>query len=373
MKEPERGRKMNRIINQLVFNDEYNMIDKLKRENVPIIVYGAGSYARDVLKYLSVNRVYPKYVLADDVSDEFLLSYNLERIHYDEITFPCIVIMGFAMYLKGNELKAENPFIKKVFYPSLMPYDGMDSYSRESIISSERELQEAYELLDDDMSRKCMVAFLNAQINDDASYCFPCYEGDQTYFDNSVFKSQSDENYLDIGAYTGDTIRLFSKTVKKPKGHIWAIEVDKALEVQINSAIQECGVEEITDTFITGLWDELKTIYYNKTSGNNEEGYLSESQSSDFVAIKVNTLDNLMNGRTEKVSLMKINFLHADRVIKGGVNVISEDRPKLAITVGFGKNMIIDIPKLIKSLDLNYRVFFRFNSPMPAKLVCYAI
>lgn len=57
----------------------------------------------------------------------------------------------------------------------------------------------------------------------------------------------------------------------------------------------------------------------------------------------------------------------------GGASIIKEDKPKLAIVVAFGSKMIAEIPAMIKAFDPNYKVYLRFNSPMPARIVCYAV
>ena len=366
---------MNDFMKLLVFNDKKeNMIDELKKCDVPILLYGGGSYARDVLKYLDENGISVEKIFADDVLPDIIRDYRVERISVEEIDFNCVVVMGFAKYLLGQELANENKNIIKVYYPVLMPYDEIAGYKKESVLNLIPEYQRTYELLEDDFSRECMVAFLNSRINEDASFCFPCYEREQTYFDNSVFSATPEENYLDIGAYTGDTIRLYVSGLSScPVGHIWAIEADDSMKPFIDKSIKECGVSEITEVYYTGLWNEKKTIYFSRSEYSDEEGFVTENGDKNAYGMNVDTLDSVLQNRKQEVSLLKVNFCDAEKILEGGVELIKKDLPKLAIVVAFGSEMIARIPAMIKKICPRYRVYLRFNSPMPARIVCYAV
>lgn len=366
---------MERLIDKLIFREnKSSFIDELKDSQLPILLYGGGSYARDVLKYLKEHGVVIDMVFADEVLQDILDDYDLKRISIDEIDFPCYVVMGFAKYLMGQALAERNDNIRKIYYPVLMPYDETEGYTKETVMELLPEYQKTYELLEDDLSRECMAGFLNSRVNEDAQFCFGCFEKEQTYFKNSVFEAVPDENYLDIGAYTGDTIRLFAKEVGgAPNGHIWAIEADKTLESVIRTSIEESGVADITELYMAGLWDEKKTIYFNKIDYSDEEGFISDEKGANRKHMDVDTLDNVMAGRECNITLLKVNFCNAAKILRGGVNTIKKDRPKIAVVVAFGSKMIAEIPALIKAIDPNYRVYLRFNSPMPARIVCYAV
>lgn len=311
---------MERLIDKLIFRENKStFVNELKNADIPVLLYGGGSYARDVLKYLKGHNIVVDMIFADNVLQDILDDYNLKRINMDKIDFPCYVVMGFAGYLMGKTFAEKNDNIRKVYYPVLMPYDETEGYTKETVMALLPEYQRTYELLEDDFSRECMAAFLNSRVNEDAVFCFDCFEKEQTYFRNSVFEAGSDENYLDIGAYTGDTIRLFAKEVDgAPNGHIWAIEADKTLEPVIRTSIEESGVENITDLYITGLWDEKRTIYFNKIDYSDEEGFISEEEGENRMHMEVDTLDHVLAGRNRNVTLLKVNFCDAAKILWGG-------------------------------------------------------
>ena len=126
---------MDYLIDHLDFkSDNKSIIDELKGVDVPILLYGGGSYARDVLRYLNVNNISVDYIFADNVLEDILRDYNLKRIDINEINFSCVVIMGFAKYLMGKQLADKNKNIRKIFYPVLMPYDEITGLKRSKVM-----------------------------------------------------------------------------------------------------------------------------------------------------------------------------------------------------------------------------------------------
>ncbi len=365
------------ILDKLEFKKEIkNPIEEMKNITLPVFLYGGGSYARDVLHYLKANDIKVSGIFVDvggSILQDILDDYSLKEIGIDDINFPCYVVMGMANYLKGEHLKELNSNVKKVFYLSVIFYGDNDFFTKELIMSNYESYQQTYELLEDELSRECMIAYLNARINGDATYVFPCYRGEETYFKNSVYQVKSGENFLDIGAYTGDTIRLFTEMCNGNVGKIWAFEADRNLEQIIRKSIIEAGVSDKTELYITGLWSERTVLHFVHTDYNNEESTIDSVGKSSDIIMDVDTIDNILVNREKKVNLMKINFANAIEVIKGSEKIIREDKPKLAVVVGFYDRLISDIPQIVKKYNPNYKIYFRFNLPFPAKIVMYAI
>lgn len=353
-------------------NVKQNPIIELKECKQPVLVYGGGSFARDILYYLTSNGVRVEGVFVDRggfVLGDIVEEYSVKEVPIDHIDFPCVVVMGMANYLKGEDLY--NDFIKKVYYLSYFPYGDNKPFTRDDVEKSLPSLEKTYSLLADDFSRQCMAAYLNARISNDASCVFLCYEGEQTYFSNSVFHVNPEENYADIGAYTGDTIKLFYDSCNERPGHIWAFEGDPELKKSIDNTINGCGITAQTDLYITGLWSEKKTLSFSKSEHNIEEGTIVDGGTGN--TIEADTIDNLLRDRKDKVDILKINFANADEVLKGATQVVSTDKPKLSIVVGFFDHLIYDIPDIVKSIDSDYKIYFRYNSALPARLVMYAV
>lgn len=139
----------------------------------------------------------------------------------------------------------------RIFYP----YGDKGVFSKEDMEGRKEAYQMIYDILADDLSKKCMISYLNARIKNDKSCVFPCYEREQTYFDNTVFQVSEGDNYIDIGAYTGDTIQLFYEACNGKPGKIWTFEGDGSLEPTIRNTILKLGIEDQTELFMTGVME----------------------------------------------------------------------------------------------------------------------
>lgn len=353
-------------------NVKNDQMDELKNSNFPILVYGGGSFARDILHYLKSAEICVEGVFVDEggfVLPDILEDYGIKQISMNEIDSPCYIVMGMANYLKGKTLVNEN--IRKIFYLSFYPYGDKGVFSKEDIEGRKEAYQTIYDILADDLSKKCMISYLNARIKNDASCVFPCYEREQTYFDNTVFQVSEGDNYIDIGAYTGDTIQLFYEACNGKPGKIWAFEGDGSLEPTIRNTILKLGIEDQTELFMTGLWSERKQLFFAKTDHNVEEGTITSKDTG--LSIDTDSVDNILQEKSDRVDIIKINFANADEVIKGCKRIITEDQPRLAVVVGFFDKLICDVPRIIIEMDASYKIYFRYNSEIPAKLVMYAV
>lgn len=347
-------------------------IHRLKASGLPIFVYGGGSFARDILHYLKCSEISVEGIFVDVggfVLPDILEHYGVRQVSIKEIDSPCYVVMGMANYLKGKTLINKN--IKEVFYLSVYPYGDKGVFSKEDIEKHKEDYQSTYELLADDLSKRCMVSYLNSRIKNDASCVFSCYEREQTYFDNTVFHVNEGENYIDIGAYTGDTIELFYEACNRKPGKIWAFEGDGSLEPTIRKTISELAVETKTELIITGLWSEKKKLFFLKSDHNLEEGTITGNDTG--LPINADSVDHILQDKSECVNIIKVNFPNADEVLKGCSRIISKDKPKLAVVVGFFDKLIYDVPQIVLKVDASYKIYLRYNSAMPAKPVMYAV
>ncbi len=362
-----------KLMDLLDFNNvKEDPIERLKTSEFPILVYGGGSFARDILHYLKCNNISVAGIFVDSggfVLSDILEDYGITQISMNDICFTCYVVMGMANYFKGRML--ENSYVKEVFYLPFYPYGDKGAFHREDIEKHQEVYQSTYELLADDLSKRCMVSYMNSRIRNDASCVFSCYEREQTYFDNSVFRVNEGENYIDVGAYTGDTIRLFYKACNQKPGQIWAFEGDRSLEPSIKKTISDLEIEDTTKLIMTGLWSEKKKLFFLKSDHNIEEGTITNYDTG--LSIDVDSVDHILQNKLKRVNIVKINFPNADEVLKGCRKIISKDKPKLAVVVGFFDKLIYEAPRIVMEAESSYKIYFRYNSAMPAKLVMYAV
>ena len=191
-----------------------NLSEELKRERLPLIMWGAGEVAEEVHYYLKQNGIILSDVFVDDAyySENLLfngkqvLSYSMLVEKYDSVN----LVLGCSNYEKIKYLE-DLRIVNKVFYLFSFSYGMYEKTSIEEIKENIDEFEQIYAELGDEMSRRNYLAFLKTRLSGNNSYIFQVFEKEMTYFNNDIYRINDKEVFLDIGAYDGDTIRIFLK------------------------------------------------------------------------------------------------------------------------------------------------------------------
>jgi len=194
---------------------------------------------------------------------------------------------------------------------------------------------------------------------------------EEIYFPDFLTLSKS-EYFVDCGAFTGDTVKVFIEKVEN-------FSVINAYELSDENY-------QILENFINKL--DVKTR--NKINILNlgiykSKGKLPYSASGLSCSIKrtsaleenikighLNSLDNLLPG--ENVSFIKMDIEGAEMdALHGAEKLIRENKPKLAISVYHKAEHLWEIPFWIKTINPDYKIYMRHHSDLDYDTVCYAI
>lgn len=97
----------------------------------------------------------------------------------------------------------------------------------------------------DEQSVKNLLAYLNTKMTGDVSYIFDVYEKQMNFYNNDVFKVTQEEVLYDIGAYDGDTIRLFLEETGGKYKKIIALEPDDKSFLELNDYIAKNRMPDV--------------------------------------------------------------------------------------------------------------------------------
>lgn len=95
-----------------------------------------------------------------------------------------------------------------VFAPHLPLYAGSEEVTNAWLEKYAGRLQNVYNKLADEQSRKVFANALNYKLSGRPEYLWQC-ETDRTKDLMQLFTFGKEERYLDLGAYDGDTVREF--------------------------------------------------------------------------------------------------------------------------------------------------------------------
>ncbi len=345
-----------------------NVLIDMKESNLPLIIWGGGSMAYSVRKLLRSEGIKIDACWIDNCKENEYIDgipvFNLESISEKYDVFN--VICGHSRYELVDEIKKRNKNIDRFFCLVNVCYGQWKGIEYDFVLQHAKEYADTMNLLDDSLSRECALAYLNCKLSEDYAYLVPCCREVATYFNNPFYNISDNEDYVDVGAYNGDTLKMFLGSVRQYK-HIYAFEPEEQSYQELCDYINCNGVTDAF-TYQCGCWNEDTELYF---ADNQESSCVISDANMGGTRLTVRRLDTLLSGA--RVTLIKINFMNGVvETLEGAGRILAEQKPKLAITVGFDEWGLIKIPQTIKQINPEYRLYLRYAAAMPARLILFA-
>ncbi len=247
-------------------------------------------------------------------------------------------------------------------------YEGFNNLIYELVENKNKYLKIA-EYCEDDIS-KCIISNVikyRLTLNGDwleEAYKKSISKNKKIYFDDDFITVDKEEVFVDCGGYIGDTTSEFINFSKGNYKQVYLIEPDnELLETAKKNLSNYSGIKFLN----FGIGDNQKQLRFNRHGGN---GSGSVDVNGEFV-INIEKLDDII---TEKPTYIKMDIEGSEMVaLKGAVKLISQYKPKLAISVYHKKKDLYEIVEWVDNLNLNYKFYFRHYSNSHDDTVLYCI
>lgn len=340
-----------------------NLLEILKKSKYDCLIWGIGSLSVSVRKLLESNDIIIAGYIVDNGGCKEINGcpiYTREDIRKQKKKFD--VVLGHSRYELADAFQNDlGECVDGVFCLSDVCYGQWDKPNFDKCISMIDDFVEIATVFEDQASRERLKAFIQCKISGDYRFLLP-FSDSVSYYNNPFFKV-SHESYVDMGAYNGDSIKDFINSDPAYR-NILAFEPDRISFGALSQYAK--SIKNNIYLFMLGGWNRKTTLSFSET---DESSSIVDGQGSD--SIMVDRLDSVLDG--EKVTLIKINYFYGVKeTLEGAEKILMEQKPNIVITVGFDMFSIIDITKIIKKINPQYRLSLRFGSAMPARLFLYA-
>ena len=342
----------------------------LKKANLPLLLYGAGSCAEGIKKFiLEKHNLQIDSVVVDSqyyVPDICFAGHTVEKIDDVLEKYPKVdLIFAFHPYNHADKLVklSKNPKIAHCLLFDLGCLDFEFPGYYEEIVRHFSEIDELYAQLEDDLSREILLEFINAKISGIPDKLAALNIKDENTYFPSFLPLTDNEIFVDCGAYDGDSIVSFLKHTNGKFDKIYAFEPDKSNIEKLKKNVPNYNNIEIIEK---GCFSQRDVLYFKDDKG--ESSYISNEGN---VRIEVDAIDNIVSGG---VSYIKMDIEGAElEALKGAKNTIISNKPQLTICCYHRSADLYTIPRYIKSLNSSYKFYFRHYTPFSYEIVLYAI
>lgn len=327
---------------------EHKLLKFLYENPKKLVLYGAGSSCARFLRQAERYHLPIQYII-DSSAEKSGEIYGIEIKCIDEILsdidqYKFIITTVFVHPVCRN-LKAKGVAEDDLYVPDRyaiqtgatnMTFARVHAYLAPLDVYINREhYLKAYHLLGDEKSKKIYCALLWYRLYG-RYYMEPgLYNDDESYFNNEFISLKDDEFFLDVGAYTGDSIIGFLLKTEDRYSKIYAVEANKErCDILKSCIIDETNKKKI-EILNCGVGAVRETVPFDGgTSFQGDE------------KLEIYPLDELLDGKKVTVIKMDIEGMEQD-ALKGAKHIIEEQKPVLAICI---YHLVTDLWEIIELL-----------------------
>jgi len=345
-----------------------------------IVLYGSGKFGQYIARGLRKTPVTPATFVDANESRQgteccgLPVLSPLEAIsRYGESHI--FVVTVWRNYLKlEKQLKTSGARHVRPFLPflwrhaeALLPYYNHDLPSR--MLSQKRHIYEAFDLFEEEHSRREFLFQLQWMLSLEAAEIPPCSPLNEQYFPSDIFSPSRTEVLIDAGAFDGDTIQEFLFRTQNQFDKILAFEPDPDNWRLLNSfvATLPTHLREKIRLYPVGLGARREVLRFDASGSVS-----SAISASGGTEIQVMSLDEILQDVSPTYIKMDIEGAELD-ALAGGATIIARSRPKLAACVYHKQSHLWEIPIQFKRLSRHYRLYLRRYRDEFGDVVCYAV
>jgi len=237
----------------------------------------------------------------------------------------------------------------------------------------------ANSLWSDEISRQEYLGQIKWRLNGDFSLLAPPVKSDQ-YFPDDIFNVVNNEVFTDIGAFDGDTLKVFLRKSNNQFEHYYAYEPDPFGYIKLNEFVSALP-EEINQKITTepiGIGSHTEEIpietpgLYFKILYPQEAAAHALENESGFVSVTSRSIDELAFNKIPTYIKMDVEGFEPN-IIFGAQNFIKKHKPVIAIAIYHKFDHLWRLPLAINAIAKDYNFYLRPHFHAGWELVCYAV
>lgn len=292
-----------------IIKERIDVWQRLKESKKPVVIYGMGDGAQKTIDVCSEKGIEIKDIFA---SDEYVRGHSFSGykiLKYSEVVEKYgdfIIVLAFAVRTGDmiGRIKALSQ-VHELVAPDV-PVSGGGLFDMEYACENLCGMEGAYEFMADDLSKKTYADIINFKLSGKIEYLFDCTT-DKNEALSSILNLSEHENYLDVGAYDGDTIRELLNVTGGKYDSITAVEPDIKNYKKLIKWINQSRNTDIT-AINKLVWNKQATVGFDTRAGRNSSVNNNENSGS----VSAESIDSIVSGR--KISYIKLDVEGTEKI-----------------------------------------------------------
>ncbi len=330
----------------------------LKSANRPILLYGMGNGADKVINELESNGVSISGVFASDgfVRNKTFHGFKITDYLTAKENFPDMI----ALFVFGSALPEVINNVKRIsketeLYVPDVPVYGETVFNSAYFSANEKTFAEIESILADELSKKTYRNVINFKLTGNPNYLYDCEVSPESPF-SDFFKLGDNETFVDLGAYSGDTVKEFLSLTNNSYNEIIAVEPDlKSFKRLLKNSENTKNFTAVNSC----IGKEAGTCFLSSGRGRGS------SKAESGIETPITTLDALLENKNPTYIKFDVEGEELNAIL-GGAKVIKNKKPKMLISAYHRSEDLITIPKAVLNINKDYKVYVRHYPYLPA-------
>lgn len=354
-------------------NEWEKFLDLYNKNRKEVVFYGAGQGADWVARLFATEHIYPVKMIDNKLGGG--MWNNLTVMTYNNFKEQCkdkngvYVVITSPMHAEEISASLKEDFGEENIFSFecelYCNYIQDIPYYRTWLMENEKEFNNLYNTLGDDLSKKTLENVLKGRVSAGLQYFKEICVADQYYAKDIVTLSEQ-ETFVDVGAYIGDTVEQITDITHGKYAGIYCFEPDSiCFEILRKNTCKD----ERVHIFAKGAWDKKEILHIRQDA---EHGSSAIGNSGDY-AIELDCIDDCI-GMDKKITHIKMDIEGAElKALKGCSRLIKKYMPILAICLYHRNEDFLEIPNYILSIVPEYKLYMRHHNISGTETVLYAL
>lgn len=333
--------------------------DRLKAEKRPIFIYGMGDGALKIMSVFKAKGITLSGIFA---SDDFVRGHYFEgfKVHklseVEAMVSDFVVVLAFAAGYQEIVNKIYNIASRHTLFVPDVPVAGGGLFTYEYCMENKEKIRKVYDSLADDYSRKVYANIINFKISGKIEYLSAVTTAKSEIY-KKIIKPNTNEVYVDLGAYNGDTIRELLEFTHGKYNSIYALEPDRKNFKKLNKFVD--GMKNV-HALNNAAWCIDTELPFASKAGRQ-----SAITANVTTMIEARSVDSILAGKPATLIKMDVEGFERE-AIWGVSSTICRYSPKLMVSLYHRNEDIFELPLLIKMLNPDYKLYIRHQLYIPA-------
>lgn len=346
--------------------------ERLMKTEKPIVMYGMGDGAEKILSVMEEMGIRPAEFMASDefVRGHSFRGYQVKRLSEIEAQYSdFLLVICFGTAVPGVMERVTALSEKYETVVPDVPVAGGGLFDGAFLTSHESELQEVRSLFADKRSLEVFGHLLRYRYTGDLSVLRAAESEKSEAL--SLLRIGTNEIYMDLGAYDGDTVEEFLRLTGKRFEKIYAVEPDRRNYAKMRRRLYSLGSGVFVHLNAAVTEEDGPVVFVRRSGrgaavlGNAADGKASGSGNRRTETVDGRSVDSILGGN--RATIIKYDVEGSEEAaLRGSAETIKKYKPRLIVSLYHRTEDYITLPLLIRELNPAYRLYLRHHPCIPA-------